>query len=152
MTEFCSENLLIMKDGTLKISDLGVAIRLTKDETLNQQLLKRTVGTPAFLPPELCAAEIPKLNGPAVDIWALGVTLYFFIFGRCPFTGDNEMQMFENIRTKEIEFPREINSDLANLLQALLMKDPEQRPTIQRIKNHSWTTTAGERNESAQST
>jgi [calcium/calmodulin-dependent protein kinase] kinase len=97
-------------------------------------------------------ANSAKLHGPAIDIWALGVTLYFFIFGRCPFIGDNEMQMFENIRTKDIEYPREINTDLANLLQALLQKEPEQRPTIQMIKSHPWTTAAGEKKEIAQPT
>jgi len=146
------ENLLLTKDGVLKISDFGVALRLSADESANQQLLKRTVGSPAFLPPELCASEIPKLCGPAIDIWALGVTLYFFIFGRCPFVGDNEMQVFENIRTKNVEFPRDINSDLADLIVALLRKDPEQRPTIQQINNHPWTKAAGDKKYSAQPT
>ena len=101
------------------------------------------MGSPAFLPPELCAAEIPRLNGPAIDIWTLGVTLYFFIFGRCPFVGENEMQIFENIRLKDIEFPKEINNDLKDLILLLLQKEPEKRPTIRQIKKHPWTKIAG---------
>jgi len=134
------ENLLVNKEGVVKISDFGVAIRLENDIETNQQLLKRTVGSPAFLPPELCASEISEIHGPALDIWSLGVTLYFFIFGRCPFVGDNEMQMYENIRTKDVEFPREINSNLQDLILSLLRKDPSRRITIEEIKSHSWVT------------
>jgi len=132
------ENLLVTKLGIIKISDFGVAIHLTSDNDANQHLLKRTVGSPAFLPPELCASENSKLSGPAMDIWSLGVTLYFFIFGRCPFLGDNEMQMYENIRTKDLEFPREIDSELKDLLLAMMRKDAERRVTIEEIQNHPW--------------
>jgi len=133
------ENLLLMKDGALKISDFGVALRLSSDENANQQLLKKTVGSPAFLPPELCAAEIPQLYGTAIDIWALGVSLFFFIFGHLPFLGDTEMQMFENIRTKEVEFPREISGLLSDLITKMLQKEPEKRFTLKDIQNHAWT-------------
>jgi len=129
---------LLVKNGIVKICDFGVAIRLGPDHDLNQQLLKRTVGSPVFLPPELCASENTEIFGPALDIWSLGVTLYFLAFGRYPFVGENEMQIYESIRTKDIEFPTTIDTDLKDLILSLLRKDPARRPTIQEIKGCPW--------------
>ena len=49
------ENLLVTADGTAKISDFGVSIIL---EGLDDERLKRTVGSPAFLAPELCSGKM----------------------------------------------------------------------------------------------
>lgn len=49
------------------------------------------------------------------------------------------MQMYDNIRTKEVEFPRDIDVELQDLILSLLRKDPERRPTIEEIKRHPWT-------------
>jgi len=132
------ENLLLSKDGIVKISDFGVAVRLESDSNANEILLKRTVGSPAFLAPELCALETSKIFGPPIDIWCLGATLFFFIFGKCPFVGDTEMQLYENIRCKEIEFPRDIDLDLQDLILGLLKKDPERRLTLDEIRKNPW--------------
>ena len=45
-------------------------------------MLNKTVGTPAFLAPEVCAG-LPY-HGAAADIWALGICLYMFVFGASP--------------------------------------------------------------------
>lgn len=59
--------------------------------------LKQSAGSPAFLAPELCAAgTIP--HGKLVDIWALGVTLYCFIFGKVPFMAENVLDIYDKIR------------------------------------------------------
>jgi len=130
------ENLLLFSDDVVKISDFGVSIRL--DTEVDQKSLKKTVGSPIFLPPELCASETPKISGPAVDIWALGVTLYFFVFGKFPFLGDTEMQMYDNIRSQKLQFPNKVDKDLQDLLQKLLKKNPDRRISIKDIKKHPW--------------
>lgn len=130
------ENLLVNAAGTVKISDFGVSISLDTPDADIQ--LKKTVGSPVFLPPELCAAETKRINGTAVDIWCLGVTLYFWIFGKPPFIGETEMQMYENIRTKKLVFPHKIDKDLADILKRLLAKEPQNRISIREIKKHPW--------------
>jgi len=147
------ENILVMADGTAKISDFGVSICLETKE--DQKALKKTVGSPIFLPPELCATELKssKIIGTAIDIWCLGITLYFFISGKPPFVADTEMQLYENIRTKKLDFnsgppspsssPNSlrslpVNPQLQDLLRKLLHKDPKHRITIEEIKRHPW--------------
>lgn len=106
------ENLLVTGDGTAKISDFGTSIILHNEDDEN---LKRTVGSPAFLAPELCSGnsitvfELSLMNldhnvhivPSAIDIWSLGASLYCFIFGALPFTGETEMQMYDSIRNHE---------------------------------------------------
>ncbi len=65
--------------------------------------LKQSAGSPAFLAPELCSAgTVP--HGKLVDIWALGVTLYCFIFGKVPFMAENVLDIYEKIRTEPYVF------------------------------------------------
>jgi len=108
------------------------------------------------LPPELCASELKssKIIGTAIDIWSLGITLYFFVFGKPPFLADTEMQLYENIRTKKLDFNQNgispssspnstrtqlpVNPLLQDLLRKLLHKDPKHRITIDEIKKHPW--------------
>jgi len=130
------ENLLVSADDTVKIADFSVSICL-EDERDDSQL-KRTVGSPVFLAPELCASETPRIIGPAIDIWAAGVTLYFFVFGRPPFQGETEGQMYDNIKNNPVRFPKKIDSDLKDLIEKLLQKDPKKRITIEQIKKHAW--------------
>ncbi|CAG8460496.1 2085_t:CDS:10 [Ambispora leptoticha] len=77
----------------------------------------------------------------AIDIWALGVTLYCFIFGRCPFIADTEFELFfDVIPRKTLEFPEnvEIPNDLKDLFMRLLEKDPSKRITLEEVKKHPW--------------
>mmetsp|Transcript_22144 Transcript_22144/g.30886 ORF Transcript_22144/g.30886 Transcript_22144/m.30886 type:complete len:242 (-) Transcript_22144:1041-1766(-) len=130
------ENLVLVGD-TVKIGDFGVSLCLD-NECGEEEELKKSVGSPAFLPPELCASEVTRIRGPPLDVWSLGITLYFFIFGKLPFTGDNQMQMYENIRTQEVTFPRKIDPNLEDLLKRMLVKDPDHRVTIEEVQKHPW--------------
>ncbi|CAG8653468.1 6594_t:CDS:10 [Funneliformis mosseae] len=77
----------------------------------------------------------------AIDIWALGVTLYCFIFGRCPFIADTEFELFFNVIPKQpLGFPEGIpvSDDLRDLLMKLLEKNPKNRITLEEVKKHPW--------------
>lgn len=120
-------NLLVTSDYRVKISDFGVSYlgRPIRDDDEEQVTetdatelddargeLSKTVGTPAFYPPELCyvgddftdAQGRPKITA-AIDIWSLGVTLYGMIFGRLPFVSDDEYSLFQTIGKKEVFIP-----------------------------------------------
>ena len=76
-------------------------------------------------------AQRPPIT-KAIDIWALGVTLYCFIFGQCPFIADTEFELFFNVIPKQpLEFPKDIPipDDLKDLLMKLLEKNPNKRIT-----------------------
>ena len=63
------------------------------------------------------------------DLWAAGVTLYMFLFGRVPFLAEDKEELFALIREREIEFPLEpgrkpVSSDSISLLKQMLTKQP----------------------------
>ncbi|CAG8755278.1 30706_t:CDS:2, partial [Racocetra persica] len=77
----------------------------------------------------------------AIDVWALGVTLYCFIFGRCPFIADTEFELFFHVIPRQpLEFPEDIpiSDSLKDLLTSLLEKDPQKRITLGEVKKHPW--------------
>ncbi|EDO45439.1 predicted protein [Nematostella vectensis] len=132
---FQPSNLLLSTDGTLKISDLGVAERLSPfsaDDTC-----RTSQGSPAFQPPEI-ANGLETFSGFKVDIWAAGVTLYNITTGKYPFEGDNIYRLFENIGKGEFSIPDEVDDSLSDLLKGMLNPDPEKRLTIEQIRNHRW--------------
>lgn len=121
-------NLLVAANGTVKISDFGVSYlgRPTTEEDPENALtekdvsalddekeLARSVGTPAFWAPELCyedASMFEEKNGPritgALDLWALGITLYCMVYARLPFYANDEMGLHEAVCKAEVFCPK----------------------------------------------
>ncbi|KAL2258265.1 hypothetical protein VTK26DRAFT_8509 [Humicola hyalothermophila] len=121
-------NLLWTRDKRTKIADFGVSYfgRPVRDgepdDTISESEardfdndfeLAKTVGTPAFFAPELCATDLhdsPSAGPPKVseqiDVWSLGVTLYCLIFARIPFLAEDEWQMFKKIANDEVYIPK----------------------------------------------
>lgn len=107
-------NLLRDKTGTVKISDFGVSYASNVDGETNDELeLAKTAGTPAFFAPELCTTTAPN-GGPRppitnkIDIWAFGVTLFCLVFGKLPFSAENEYELFDVISRERLVFPDEV--------------------------------------------
>lgn len=128
-------NLLLTTDGTLKISDLGVAEALhpfAKDDTC-----RTSQGSPAFQPPEI-ANGLDTFSGFKVDIWSAGVTLYNITTGLYPFEGDNIYKLFENIGKGDYSIPEDCGPLLSDLLRGMLEYDPAKRFSIQHIRQHNW--------------
>ncbi|CAG9560574.1 unnamed protein product [Danaus chrysippus] len=129
-------NLLLTLDQTLKITDFGVAEALDmfspKDTCYTGQ------GSPAFQPPEI-ANGAEQFSGTKVDIWSSGVTLYNMTTGKYPFEGDNVYRLLEAIgRGEPSPPPPAVGPELQRLLQHMLSRDPEKRPTVQEIRRHDW--------------
>lgn len=128
-------NLLLTNDGTLKITDLGVAEALdlfTRDDSC-----QTSQGSPAFQPPEIANGK-ESFSGFKVDIWSSGVTLYNITTGMYPFEGDNIYKLFENIGKGHYVIPDGVDGLLEDLLRNLLAFDPEARLDIKQIKSHDW--------------
>ncbi|XP_029467890.1 calcium/calmodulin-dependent protein kinase kinase 1 isoform X2 [Rhinatrema bivittatum] len=135
-------NLLLGDDDHIKIADFGVSNQFEGSDAL----LSSTAGTPAFMAPEALSDTGQRFSGKAIDVWALGVTLYCFVFGKCPFIDQYILVLHNMIKNKPVEFPEEpkISEELEDLVLRMLDKNPETRITVPEIKLHPWLTRHGE--------
>lgn len=72
------------------------------------------------------------------DVWSLGMTVFAYVHGAVPFYEENELEMELNAQKKELEVPEVFSKPLAELLHAMLSKDPKKRPTITQVKENPW--------------
>jgi [calcium/calmodulin-dependent protein kinase] kinase len=124
------DNCLVTNDDVLKIVDFGVSEMFDKQ---GQMKTAKSAGSPAFMPPELCVAKHGEVDGRAVDIWSMGVTLYCLMFGRIPFEKHGMIELYQAIRTDNPEYD-DCNADLRDLLSQLLEKDPLKRIDMDGIR------------------
>lgn len=117
-------NILMQRGGTAKLSDFGMAQRVSSSGT------EAFGGTPNYLAPELLAGQRPSLQS---DLYALGVTLYEMTFARLPveLSGSSIREWAESHERRLIEFPspwpEHLPAGWKNILQRLLAKDPAER-------------------------
>jgi protein kinase X len=127
------ENLLLDKEGHLKITDFGFAKKLT-DRTWT------LCGTPEYLAPEIIQS---KGHNKAVDWWALGVLIYEMLAGYPPFYDDNPFGIYEKILSGKIEWPKHLDPVAKDLIKKLLVQDRTKRlgnmkSGAEDIKRHRW--------------
>jgi serine/threonine-protein kinase len=120
-------NLMILKDGTLKLTDFGIA----KDMDVTRLTSANcTVGTAAYMSPEQCRGD-PDLTHKS-DLYSLGVVFYELITGHKPFEAENAMDMFmqhvQGTFVRPAKRVLDIPVWLDNLICQLLEKKPEHRP------------------------
>ena len=84
------------------------------------------VGTPSYMAPEQLAHGAPA--GPATDIYALGMTLYYGLVGWLPFNGDILAKLDAPPPSVRAENPL-VSESLDRLVSALLAVDPGARPS-----------------------
>jgi len=120
-------NLMILPDGTVKLTDFGIAKDI--DET-GLTATNCTVGTASYMSPEQCRGE-KNLTGKS-DLYSMGIMFYELLTGRKPFQADSPMEVFLLHDRGTFERPSRIILDipvwLDNLVCQLLEKKPEQRP------------------------
>ncbi|CAG8525440.1 9899_t:CDS:2 [Ambispora gerdemannii] len=133
---FFAPELCFTDDIPLELTSSSIASAITN----HAQALSSSVAGSSSSTTTNRSANRPPIT-KAIDVWALGVTLYCFIFGQCPFIADTEFELFFNvIPRKPLEFPENIPTpnDLKDLLARLLEKDPYKRITLEEVKKHPW--------------
>lgn len=123
------DNILLGANGNIYLSDFGVSEILDEDT----DFIVGSQGTPAFMSPELCRGE-GSVHGKAVDMWALGVTLYTFVVGKLPFYGKNFDEISQKVQNNALELPSDLDEEWVELLSSLLNKDPKRRMTASELR------------------
>ena len=122
-------NIFLTGKMELKLGDFGLAKKLSfRDEKISEM-----VGTPAYMAPEILENMGYSLE---VDIWSLGVIMYYLIIGKLPFNKPNQ----EDI--KSVSFPKKaiISRAAKSLIEQILVKDPKERPSLKQILRHDFFT------------
>ncbi|TXS48744.1 serine/threonine protein kinase [Streptomyces sp. uw30] len=120
-------NVLLGAGGRVVLTDFGIA------QTAGASTLTQTgemVGSIDFMAPERIRGHKP---GPSSDLWSLGATLYQALEGRPPYRRDTAMETAYAIAVDPLE-PMRRAGPLEPLVEVLLAKDPEDRPTAEQTE------------------
>merc|ERR1719394_434795 len=114
------ENLLIGKDGYLKLTDFGFAKRLDKNPPRTWTLC----GTPEYIAPEIL---LNKGHGFSVDWWALGILLFEMFTGNPPFVDENPLRIYQKILDAKVAYPPELPQKAKAFISKLLTPNLSRR-------------------------
>ncbi|XP_071730845.1 serine/threonine-protein kinase SAPK3-like [Rutidosis leptorrhynchoides] len=144
LMEICHRDLKLentLLDGSraprLKICDFGYS----KSGLLHSQP-KSTVGTPAYIAPEVLSRK--EYDGKIADVWSCGVTLYVMLVGAYPFEDPRDPRNFRRtisrIMSVQYSIPDyvRVSKDCRHLLSRIFVANPSKRITIDEIKKHPW--------------
>jgi tRNA A-37 threonylcarbamoyl transferase component Bud32 len=119
-------NIMITAAGQVKLADFGIAHMVGGTRLTGSGV----IGTPAYMAPE-------QLQGlditPAVDLWALGATLYDAVAGRNPFDRQTTAATFHAILMADLP-SAPCGPPLAPVITGLLVRDPAQRMSTQQAR------------------
>ncbi|XP_062814989.1 calcium/calmodulin-dependent protein kinase type IV [Anolis carolinensis] len=134
------ENLLyadLSPDAPLKIGDFGLSKIVDEQDTM-----KTVCGTPGYCAPEILHGSP---YGPEVDMWSVGVITYILLCGFEPFFDPRgDQYMYSRILNCDYEFVSpwwdEVSLNAKDLVQKLIVLDPQKRLTVQQALGHPWVT------------
>ena len=122
-------NLMMTKDGSVKLTDFGIAKDLDVTALTGAN---NTIGTAAYMSPEQCRGE-KALTGKS-DLYSLGIVFFELLTGRKPFTAESSVDMFlmhvnePPPRVRGQPGCMEIPQALDTLVHQLMEKKPDHRP------------------------
>ncbi len=120
-----SENILIDKQGHVKIADFGIAVMHSSADEGGKAGQGKVIGTPAYMSPEQVSGEVVT---PRSDLYSVGVILYEMLTGSLPFDGPNAMAIVMKHVSEPAPPPSGKRPELPPALDELVLKALEKRP------------------------
>ena len=131
------DNIMITQQnefGVIKIMDFGLSKIVS-----TQEKMVDGYGTLSYVAPEVL---LRTPYNKEVDIWSMGVILYYMLCGHLPFKGNKEVVIAEKIVNDDLEFDEDEwdvrSKRVRDLITSCLKKEPEERITIDEFLNHPW--------------
>ena len=112
-----SQNVLIKDDGTVKLSDFGIASTSESQQQLTQT--DTVMGSVHYLAPELARGHQATVQS---DIYSLGIVFYEMLTGNVPFRGDTAVQIALKHMHEEIPSVRAFNPDLPQSVENIVIR------------------------------
>ncbi|CAN4111951.1 unnamed protein product [Withania somnifera] len=127
------ENVLLTTSGQVKVSDFGLAVRISHGQSLTG-----IVGSPAYVAPEVLLGDYTE----KVDIWSVGVLLHALLVGLLPFQGDSLGSIFSAIKEEKLDFSggawESVSQSARDLLSCMMTRDVSARYSADEVLRHPW--------------
>lgn len=116
------QNVIIMDNGQVKITDFGIASSLNSNELTQTNSV---MGSVHYLPPEQANG-----NGATIksDIYSLGILMYELLVGKVPFRGENPVEIAIKQMREPIPSVCEENSDIPQSVENIILKATAKNP------------------------
>ena len=120
------QNILINRDGVLKVTDFGIAQAFT--DTMTQTRSDVVWGSPHYFAPEQARGERPT---PAADVYSIGIVLFEMFTGRLPYVGSSQRELalahIQGDIPRIKDFKDGLPADLSNVIAKVMSKRPNDR-------------------------
>ncbi|CAH1964952.1 unnamed protein product [Acanthoscelides obtectus] len=133
------ENVLLATEETetlVKVSDFGLS-KITEEE----DIMNTVCGTYYYMAPEVIGVRNPQYN-KQVDVWSLGVILYYLLSGSLPFKSSDKKELNRLIVSGQYQMFdtcwQGVSRAARDLVQRMLTVKPQSRITIAEILKHPW--------------
>ncbi len=110
------QNIMLLQDGTIKVSDFGIA-RFSRGDT--RTMTESAIGSVHYISPEQARGEI---TDDKADLYSVGVVMYEMLTGQLPFQSDSAVSVAIMQLQQDAKRPREINPDIPLGLEQITLR------------------------------
>ncbi len=115
------QNMMLLSDGTIKVTDFGIARFSNSTRTMTEQ----AIGSVHYIAPEQAKGDI---TDGKTDIYSIGVMMYEMLTGKLPFDGDNAVSVALMHLQITPDAPRSINSSIPEGIEEITLKAMQKQP------------------------
>jgi len=123
---------ILFHEGKIRVADFGFA-KLIDEVDKNTRKAHTLLGTPLYMAPQILNDENYSTK---CDIWSTGVLFYEVLFGKLPWTGHSVPNLYSNIKSKPLTFPKTISSETKDLITKMLKMKEDERLSWKEVYEH----------------